>query len=115
MRNGVINSLLRDTIPPLLASCLLPENITLIGKYVLKAPRSPNSYVYFSKEPHNFYSLPDTNRVISRSMRWAVHENGTRGRDEKCIQRILSRKCEGKESHGRPWRMWDENIKMNLK
>jgi hypothetical protein len=52
-------------------------------------------------------------RVIkSRRMRWAGHvaRMGERG----VVYRVLVGKPEGKRRLGRPWRRWDDNIKMDL-
>jgi len=38
----------------------------------------------------------------------------THGREEKCVQNF-SRKPEGKRPHCRPRRIWEENVRMNIR
>jgi hypothetical protein len=62
-----------------------------------------------NEELNDLYSAPNIIRLInSRRMRWPWHV--ARGRGE-----VLVRKPERKRSLGRPWRRWEDNIKMDLK
>jgi len=36
------------------------------------------------------------------------------GEDRRSVSRVLVGKSEGKRSHGRPRRRWEDNIKMNV-
>jgi hypothetical protein len=66
-----------------------------------------------NEELSDLYSLPIILRVVkSRRMRWAEHMalmgEGTG------VHRVLVGKPEGKKPLGRPRRMWEDNIKMDL-
>ena len=50
--------------------------------------------------------------VKSRRMSWAGHV-ARRGED-KGVHMVLARKSEGKRPLGRPRRIWEDNIKMDL-
>jgi len=65
------------------------------------------------EEFNDLYSSPNIIRVIkSRRMRWGglVARMGQR----RGVYRILVGKREGKRPLGKPWCMWEENIKMDL-
>ena len=61
----------------------------------------------------NLYCSPNIVRVIkSRRMSWAGHVARVgEGRD---VYRVLVGKPEGKRPFGRPGRIWEDNIKMDL-
>jgi hypothetical protein len=66
-----------------------------------------------NEELNDLYSSPNIIRIIkSRRMRWAGHvahllkKRGAYG--------ILVRRPEGRRPLGRPWRRWEDNIKMDL-
>jgi hypothetical protein len=64
-------------------------------------------------ELHNLYSSPDIIRQIkSRRMRWAG--NVSRMGEGRNVYRVLVGKPEGKRPLGRPWRRWEDGIKMDL-
>jgi len=66
-----------------------------------------------NEELIDLYCSPSSVRVMkSRRMRWAGHvaRMGVR-RD---VYRVLVGEPEGKRSLGRPWRRWEDNIKMGL-
>jgi len=50
--------------------------------------------------------------IKSRRMRWTGHV--ARMGQRSGLHRVLMEKHEGKKTHGRPRRRWDENIKMDL-
>jgi len=50
--------------------------------------------------------------VKSRRMRWAGHV--ARMGEDRGVHRVLVGKPEGKRPLGRPRRMWEDNIKMDL-
>jgi hypothetical protein len=65
-------------------------------------------------ELHNLYSSTNIVRVIkSKRMRWAGHV--ARIREGIGVCRILVGRPEGKISLGRPWRRWEDNMKMDLR
>jgi hypothetical protein len=64
-----------------------------------------------SEERNDLYCSPNIVRVIkSRRMRWAEHV-ASMGRG---LYRVLVGKPEGKRPLGRPRRIWDDNIKMDI-
>ena len=66
-----------------------------------------------NEELNNLYSSPNIVRVIiSRRMMWA--EYATRMGESRIVYRILVGKFKGKSPLGRPWRRWEDNIKMEL-
>jgi len=67
-----------------------------------------------NEELRDLYSLPNIVRVVkSRRMRWARHvARMGEGRD---VHRVLVGKPEGKRPLGRPRRIWEDNIKMDLR
>jgi hypothetical protein len=67
-----------------------------------------------NEELHNLYSSPNLIRIIkSRRMRWAGHVR--RMGETRNAYRILVGKPDGKRPLGRPKRMWEDNIKMDLR
>ena len=66
-----------------------------------------------NEELNDLYCSPNTVRVIkSRRMRWAGHV--ARMGERRGVYRVLVGKPEGRRPIGRPWRRWEDNIKMNL-
>jgi hypothetical protein len=64
-------------------------------------------------ELHNFYCSPDTIRQIkSRRMRWVGHV--ARMGEGRNVYRVWVGKPEGKRPLGRPRRIWEDGIKMDL-
>ena len=62
---------------------------------------------------NDLYSLPNIVRVLkSRRMRWAGHV--ARMGEDRGVHRVLVGKSEGKRPLGRPRRIWEDNIKMDL-
>jgi hypothetical protein len=67
-----------------------------------------------SGELHNLYSSSDIIRQIkSRRMRWAGHV--ARMGEGRNVYRVLVGKPGGKRPLGRPWRRWEDGIKMDLR
>jgi hypothetical protein len=65
-------------------------------------------------ERHSLYSSPNIVRVIkSRRMRWVGHV-ACMG-EGRGVYRVLVGRPEGKRPLGRPRRMWEDNIKMDLR
>jgi hypothetical protein len=65
-------------------------------------------------ELHNLYSSLNTVRVIkSRRMKWAGHV--ARMGEGRGAYRVLVGRPEGKRPQGKPRRMWEDNIKMDLR
>ena len=66
-----------------------------------------------NEELHSLYRSPNIARVIkSRRLRWAEHVN--RMEEGRSAFKILTSKHSGKRPLGRPWRRWEDNIKMDL-
>ena len=66
-----------------------------------------------NEELRDLYSLPNIVRVVkSRRMRWAGHV--ARMGEGRGVHRVLVGKPEGKRPLGRPRRIWEDNIKMDL-
>jgi hypothetical protein len=66
-----------------------------------------------NEELNDLYFLPNIVRVVkSRRMRWAVHV--ARMEENRVVHRVLVGKPEGKRLLGRPRRIWEDNIKMDL-
>jgi hypothetical protein len=64
-----------------------------------------------NEELHNLYSSPDiTRQVKSRRMRWAGHVE--RMGEERKVYTVLVGKREEKRRLGRPWRRWEDGIRM---
>jgi hypothetical protein len=64
-------------------------------------------------ELHCLYSSPNIVRVIkSRRLMWAGHV--ARMGEGRGVYRVLVGKAEGKRLLGRPWRRWEDNIKLDL-
>jgi hypothetical protein len=69
---------------------------------------------FHNEELHNLYSSPDIIRQVkSRRMRWARHV-ASMGEDRK-VHKVLVGKPEGKRQLGRPRRMWEDGIRMDLR
>jgi hypothetical protein len=67
-----------------------------------------------NKELYALYSLPNIIRVMkSRRLRWAGHV--ARMGERRGAYRDLVSKPEKKRPLERPWRSWEDNIKMNLR
>jgi hypothetical protein len=67
-----------------------------------------------SEELHNLYSFPDIIRQVkSKRMRWAGHV--ARIGEERKVYKVLVGKPEGKRPLGRPRRMWEDGIRMDLR
>jgi len=67
-----------------------------------------------NEEFRDLYSLPNIVRVVkSRRMRWAGHV--ARMGEGKVMHRVLVGKSEGKRPLGRPRRIWENNIKVDLR
>jgi hypothetical protein len=66
-----------------------------------------------NEELNDLYSLPNIVRVVkSRRMRWAGHV--ARMGEDRGVVRVLVGRPEGKRPLGRPRRIWEDNIKMDL-
>ena len=66
-----------------------------------------------NEELNDPYSSPNTVRVKkSRKMRWAGHV--ARMGERRGVYRVLVGKPVGKRPLGRPWRRWEDNVKMDL-
>ena len=66
-----------------------------------------------SEELNDLYCSPNIVRVMkSRRMRWVGHV--ARMVERRCVYRVLVGKPEGNRPLGRPWRRWEDNIKMDL-
>jgi hypothetical protein len=63
---------------------------------------------------HSLYSSPNIIKVIkSRRVRWAGHV--ARMGEGRGVYRVLVGRPEGKRPLGRPRRMWEDNIKMDIR
>ena len=66
-----------------------------------------------NEELHSLYRSPNMVRVIkSRRLRWAGHV--ARIKEGRSAFKMLTGKFTGKRPLGRPRRIWDDNIRMNL-
>jgi hypothetical protein len=64
-----------------------------------------------NEELHILYSSSDIIRQVkSRRMRWVGHVAG----EERKVYKVLVGKPEGKRPPGRPRRMWEDGIRMDL-
>ena len=62
---------------------------------------------------NDLYASPNIFRVIkSRRVKWSGHV--ARMGERRDVYRVLVGKPEGKRPLGRPWRRWDDNMKINL-
>jgi hypothetical protein len=67
-----------------------------------------------SDELHSLYSSPNIVVMIkSRRMRWAGHV--ARMGEGRSVYRVLVGRLEGKRPVERPWRRWEDNIKLDLR
>ena len=67
-----------------------------------------------NEELHSLYRSPNIVRVIkSRRLRWAGHV--ARIEERRSAFKILSGKPTGKRPLGRPRRIWEDNIRIDLK
>jgi hypothetical protein len=65
-------------------------------------------------ELHSLYSSQNIVRIIkSRRMRWVGHV--ARMGEGRGVYRVLVGRPEGKRPLGRPWRRWEDNIKLALR
>jgi hypothetical protein len=65
-------------------------------------------------ELHSLYSSPNIVRVIeSRRMRWAGQM--ARMGEGRGVYRVLVGRPEGKKPLGKPWRRWEDNIRLDLR
>ena len=66
-----------------------------------------------NEELNDLYSSPNIVRMIkSRRVRWAGHV--ARMGERRGVYRVLVGRPEGKRPLGRPWRRWEDNIKMDI-
>ena len=66
-----------------------------------------------NEELNDLYCSPNIFRVIkSRITRWVGHV--ARMGERRGVYRVLVGKPERKRPFGRPWRRWEDNIKMDL-
>jgi hypothetical protein len=65
-------------------------------------------------ELHSLYSSPNIVRMIKlRRVRWAGHV--ARMGEGRGVYRVFVGRPEGKRPLGRPWRRWEDNIKMDVR
>jgi len=66
-----------------------------------------------NEEIHSFYRSPNIVKLIkSRRLRWAGHV--ARREEGRSALKILTGKPTVKRHLGRPWRRWEDNIRMDL-
>jgi hypothetical protein len=69
---------------------------------------------HYNEERHNLKRSPNIVKVIkSRILRWAG--NVARMENGRSALKILTGKPTGKRPLGKSWRIWEDNIRMNLK
>jgi len=90
------------------------ENGVVRGIFVPKRDEETGEWRKLHNEQLNdLYCSPNIVRVIkSIRMRWVGHV--ARMGEGRGVYRIMVGKPEGKRPLGRPWRRWEDNIKMDL-
>jgi hypothetical protein len=66
-----------------------------------------------NEELHNLYTSLDISQVKSMRMRWAGHV--ARMGEQRKVYRVLVGKPQGKSPLGRPRRIWEDGIRMDLR
>ena len=68
---------------------------------------------FHNEELHSLYRSPNVRVIKSRRLRWAGHV--ARIEEDGSAFKILIGKRTGRRPLRRPWRIWEVNIRMNLK